>query len=130
MGINKTIQWWDEWTARLDEKHGNYNGHGKSLGIEVRRSAYDWDEYRLAIERWEDLTRPAPDPVRPDVKLGQRLSPRFSEWMMGLPDGWVTDVPGITEEEAHALIGNGVVPQQAQSAVSSIIASLVRRAAA
>jgi hypothetical protein len=33
--------------------------------------------------------------------------------MMGLPAGWVTDVPGITRNEALKALGNGVVPQQA-----------------
>ena len=28
---------------------------------------------------------------------------------MGLPDGWVTDVPGITRNEALKALGNGVV---------------------
>jgi DNA (cytosine-5)-methyltransferase 1 len=37
--------------------------------------------------------------------------------MMGVPDGWVTDVPGITRNEALKALGNGVVPQQAAEAV-------------
>lgn len=37
--------------------------------------------------------------------------------MMGLPDGWITDVPGITRTEALKLCGNGVVPQQCAEAV-------------
>lgn len=32
---------------------------------------------------------------------------------MGLPDGWVTDVPGIHRNAQLKAIGNGVVPQQA-----------------
>ncbi|MFD3573823.1 hypothetical protein [Streptomyces sp. NPDC058644] len=35
---------------------------------------------------------------------------------MGLPDGWVTDVPGLNQKEQLARIGNGVVPQQAYEA--------------
>lgn len=46
-----------------------------------------------------------------------RLSARFSEWMMGLPDGWITDVPGITRNEALKAAGRGVVPQQAAAAL-------------
>ena len=37
--------------------------------------------------------------------------------MMGLPAGWVTDVPGITRNEALKALGNGVVPQQAVAAM-------------
>ena len=33
-----------------------------------------------------------------------RLSPRFVEFLMGLPEGWVTDVPGLnrTEQLRHS----------------------------
>jgi DNA (cytosine-5)-methyltransferase 1 len=44
-------------------------------------------------------------------------SPFFVEWLMGLPDGWVTDVPGITANEWLKMLGNGVVPQQAEAAL-------------
>ena len=36
---------------------------------------------------------------------------------MCLPDGWVTDVPGITRNEALKALGNGVVPVQAAHAL-------------
>lgn len=76
-----------------------------------------WGQYADAIERWEAFTRPAPDPTETGPKGAQRLSPRFTEWMMGLPDGWITDVPGITRNEALKACGNGVVPQQAAAAL-------------
>lgn len=37
MGEGKTVQGWDEWTATMQAKHGNGNGHGKSLAIEAQR---------------------------------------------------------------------------------------------
>src|SRR3546814_12391556 len=37
MGDGKTVEWWDEWTARLKSEHGNGNGHGASLSIETLR---------------------------------------------------------------------------------------------
>lgn len=40
---------------------------------------------------------------------------------MGLPAGWVTDVPGITRSEALTALGNGVVPQQATAAIQQIL---------
>ena len=49
------------------------------------------------------------------VERGE-LSPRFVEWMMGLPEGWVTDIP-ITRNQQLKLLGNGVVPQQARYAL-------------
>jgi len=44
-----------------------------------------------------------------------RLSSRFVEWMMGLPDGWVTGV-GLSRSQELKMLGNGVVPQQAAAA--------------
>lgn len=36
---------------------------------------------------------------------------------MGLPDGHVTDVPGLTRADMLKALGNGVVPQQAAAAL-------------
>lgn len=76
-------------------------------------------EYGPAIQRWENTTgMPAPAPTEPTGKNGaHRLSPKFTSWMMGLPPGWITDVPGITRNEALKACGNGVVPQQAYAAI-------------
>ncbi|MFL0393539.1 DNA cytosine methyltransferase [Streptomyces albus] len=77
-------------------------------------SDVDWGAYGPAIRRWEyTLGRRAPRPVD---DLG-RLSPAFTEWLMGLPAGWVTDTPGITRPAALKSLGNGVVPQQAAAAL-------------
>jgi DNA (cytosine-5)-methyltransferase 1 len=80
-----------------------------------------WGVYSEAIRRWESITRPAPSPTELG-KTGQpRLSARFSEWMMGWPEGWVTDVD--LKREAHLKIcGNGVCPQQAQAALANLLA--------
>jgi hypothetical protein len=37
--------------------------------------------------------------------------------MMGLPDGWVTAVAGLTRNAQLKALGNGVVPQQALAAL-------------
>jgi len=37
--------------------------------------------------------------------------------MMGLPAGWVTDVPGLPRNAQLKALGNGVVPQQAAYAL-------------
>ena len=44
-----------------------------------------------------------------------KLSSRFVEWMMGLPEGWVTGV-GLSRSQELKMLGNGVVPQQAAAA--------------
>jgi len=41
--------------------------------------------------------------------------------MMGWPEGWVTDVPGITRNDALRICGNGVVPQQASAALRVLL---------
>ena len=35
MGEGKTIEWWDNWTQAMKDRHGNGNGHGPSLAIEA-----------------------------------------------------------------------------------------------
>jgi hypothetical protein len=62
------------------------------------------------------MGRQAPVPLMRGPRGGLKLAPKFAEWMMGLPDGWVTDVPGLTREEQIGRIGNGVCPQQAHHA--------------
>jgi DNA (cytosine-5)-methyltransferase 1 len=124
MGEGKTPDVWDEWTAKMQAAHGNGNGHGKSLAIETQRLDQDWGVYADAIARWETLTRPAPPPTQPSKKGTPQLSPRFSEWMQGLPDGWVTDVPGITRNEALKAIGNGVCPQQAAAGLRIMLGTV------
>ena len=122
IGEGKTLEWWDEWTAKMRATHGNGNGHGPSLAIETQRLAAgeQWGKYAAAIHRWEALTRPAPPPTEAGPKGNPRLSPRFSEFLMGLPDGWVTDVPDITRAQALKALGNGVVPQQAAHALHQL----------
>ena len=74
--------------------------------------------YAPAITRWERvLGRPAPAPTEIGPRGGTRLNPGFVEWMMGLPDGWVTGVPGVTRKQQLRMLGNGVVPQQAAEAI-------------
>jgi len=91
---------------------------GTTLTDAAVRQPGRWGQYAEAIARWEPLTRPAPDPTEPTGRNGaHRLSPRFVEWMQGLPAGHVTDVPDVTWSEQLKALGNGVVPQQCAAAV-------------
>jgi hypothetical protein len=45
-----------------------------------------------------------------------KLNVKFVEYMMGLPDGWVTDVD-LPRSQKLKILGNGVVPQQAYRAL-------------
>jgi DNA (cytosine-5)-methyltransferase 1 len=83
-------------------------------------SEIDWGKYAPAIARWEAvLKRPAPAPTveRSDKR---RLNPQFVEWMMGLPDGWVTG-HGLSAAKELKMLGNGVVPQQAHAAITQLL---------
>ena len=64
--------------------------------------------------------REAPLPTETGQRGGDVLSPRFVEWMMGLPAGHVTDTPGLSRSQALKALGNGVVPQQAAHAVNHL----------
>ena len=88
----------------------------------VRNPTIDWGKFEPAIQRWEQvLGRKAPSPTKPDGKDGNhRLSSEFTEWMMGLPAGWITSV-GLTRNEELKACGNGVVPQQAALALRSLL---------
>ena len=82
----------------------------------------DWGRFETAIRMWEiTLGRMAPPPTKPDGKDGaHRLSSRFTEWMMGLPEGWITDA-GLSRNEELKACGNGVVPQQAELALRHLL---------
>lgn len=91
--------------------------HGTTLTDATVRQPLDWGKYAAAIARWEQVTRPAPAPTETGPKGNPRLSCHFDEWLMGLPAGWITDVPDVTHNEALKLCGNGVVPQQGAAAL-------------
>lgn len=77
-----------------------------------------WGDYADAIARWECVTgRDAPDATEAGTRGNRRLSATFVEWMMGLPPGHVTDVPGVTRTAQMKALGNGVVVQQARLAL-------------
>ncbi len=122
---------------RQSEGYGGEEGNFYGLIHNPSR----WGKYAAAIARWESVTRPAPEPtnitdgylkalakrlarqhakpvgMRGSLKPRRQLAARFSEWMMGVPLGWITDTPGITRNEALKAAGNGVVPQQAAEAL-------------
>jgi DNA (cytosine-5)-methyltransferase 1 len=83
----------------------------------------DWAEFEPAIRRQEALSgRQAPIPTEIGPKSGRRLAVRFAEWLMWLPDGWITAVPGLSRKDQLHKIGNGVVPTQAYEAYRSLLA--------
>lgn len=101
----------------------------ESVGLERSRLARDgrcgptdsdlrteWGQYNPAIRRWErTMGTAAPVPVD-----GKSLSPRFVEWLMGYPAGWVTDLD-LTRTQALKALGNAVVPQQGAFAITELL---------
>jgi DNA (cytosine-5)-methyltransferase 1 len=90
-------------------------------GQPLRGNDAAWGCYREAIRRWEAVTgRLAPPPTEHGRRGQTRLSPRFSEWMMGLPSGLVTGL-GLPYSAQQRILGNGVVPQQAVAALRLLV---------
>jgi DNA (cytosine-5)-methyltransferase 1 len=52
----------------------------------------------------------------PNTLVDGKLNAKFVEYMMGLPDGWVTDLD-LSRAQQLKMLGNGVVPQQAYYAL-------------
>lgn len=106
---------------RKTERFGNGGNNFHDIAAQAR-----WREYMPAIRRQEQaFGRAAPAPTTSNPRTGRpQLSARFTEWMMGLPDGWITDTPDVTRAEAIRMCGNGVVPQQAAVALT-FLATLI-----
>ena len=89
-------------------------------------AAVDWREYGPAIRQHERLIgRRAPAPTIVGKRGGPKLSPRFTEWLMGWPEGHVTAVPGLSVNDQLRLCGNGVVTQQAAAAYRYLLSLLL-----
>lgn len=114
--------------AEITERRGTQPEHLETTTERTtepgeRASAIAWGDYTPAIHRWElTLGRPAPTPTITGKRGGQQLSPLFVEWLMGLPEGHVTAVPGLNRNDQLKLLGNGVVPLQCAAALSFLLA--------
>jgi DNA (cytosine-5)-methyltransferase 1 len=107
-----------------NETSGRQEGSQHHSGTTLNDVAFkgEWGKYEPAIRRWEQLTRPAPAPTEPNKNGNPRLAAAFSEWLMGWPDGWVTDPAiGISRNDQLKIVGNGVCPQQAAAALRYLL---------
>lgn len=84
----------------------------------------DWGDKELAIRRWEAIHGPHPFPGALGPKMGVKPAPEFVEWMMGLEPGHVSSADYLTINEKLRLLGNGVVPPQAESAIRQLLTAL------
>jgi len=110
----------DDLPARDESKIDRSKGGYSNVRETVMRP--NFDRFEPAVKRWEEVTgMEAPAPTEPDGKDGaQRLSSKFTEWMMGLPEGWVTGL-GLSRKDELKACGNGVVPQQAELALRLLL---------
>jgi DNA (cytosine-5)-methyltransferase 1 len=104
----------DASVRQLDEVYERQRKHLQLVtDIFEKGEEFNWGEFGPAIRQWELISgREAPLPL--DDK--SRLVPAFAEWMMGLPEGWITDVP-VSRTQQLKMIGNAVCPQQCRLAV-------------
>jgi DNA (cytosine-5)-methyltransferase 1 len=106
-----------------DATKGGPNQRGSSGDLMLPSAVQPgrWGRYATAVARWEAVTgHPAPDPTVPGTRGQPTLNPRLSEWMMGLPPGYL-DVPGVSASAQKAAAGNGVVIQQAAMALRMLL---------
>lgn len=92
----------------------NDTTNGCSCNSDNKRKPHDGKVQELGgrfISRCEMRLRRTPNPL----DLG-KLNAKFVEYMMGLPEGWVTDLE-LSRSQQLKILGNGVVPQQAYRAL-------------
>jgi DNA (cytosine-5)-methyltransferase 1 len=127
--------------GRRGGRPGNGHQSGQSLDAVIRvlfrhgstpaPAGPGWGPYAAAIARHEQSTGlPAPAPAEPGPGGRTRLSAAFAEWLMALPPGWVTAVPGIPRTGQLRLLGNGVAPPQGARAIGLLIQAAVSAAPA
>lgn len=96
---------------------GNYYLPGVAVRLDEHWNSPELGvDYGPAVRRWASIVgRPAPAPTAPDFRGNHRVSPAAYEWLMGWPQGWITDLD-IPRSQLIKLAGNGVVPQQTAAA--------------
>lgn len=117
--------------GRKSAEFGGHRESGAKRSVTLATAVdHRWGDYSQAITRWEHVIgRPAPEPTETGAKGNPRLSPKFCEWLMGLPAGHVTSEDiGLTRNEMLRALGNGVVPTQAAAATRAFISDTSRGA--
>jgi hypothetical protein len=98
------------------------NRTGATLAFVVIRAHHDntWHTYLPAIRYWESVTlSEAPRAVELNRNGNLRITVEFVTWMMGWPEDWFAGIE-LSRANRLMLLGNGVVPQQAQLAIDGL----------
>lgn len=85
---------------------------GRAQGDLVR-----YGSYAEAVARQASVFGEPPDPLTDEGDL----APQFTEWLMGYPVGWVSDLPGFTDEDVRKMMGNAVAPPQGRLALKLLL---------
>ena len=95
--------------ARTQSRRTSTKLRAKGIGFRGwQNEGQAWDKFRFSREM---------DKERVPAPLDQgKLNVKFVEYMMGLPDGWVTNCD-LPRAQMLKILGNGVVPQQAYRAL-------------
>lgn len=115
-----------EKALRRGVEGGSLRSSTGNLREEVHFNA---DLYLPAVYRWEKiLGRKSPRWTIIGDNGKPKLNPMFSEWLMGLPEGWVTSPEiGLSYGRQLMILGNGVVPQQAEAALTSMLENIIEK---
>ena len=115
-----------EKALRRGVEGGSLRASTGNLREEVHFNA---DLYLPAVHRWEEiLGRKSPRWTIIGDNGKPKLNPMFSEWLMGLPNGWVTSPEiGLSYGRQLMILGNGVVPQQAEVALATMLRNIVAK---
>jgi DNA (cytosine-5)-methyltransferase 1 len=109
--------------ATAGRSTGAASAHHTGTTLADVAHAEHFGRYAAAVARWSAVHGLPPTPTELGSRGGVRLAPAFSEWMMGLAPGFVTNVVGRTD--ALKIIGNGVFPLQAYVALTTLRGMLI-----
>lgn len=121
-----------KWVERNQKIYDQTGGcYGPDLATVVQLIKPDdsgkFGAWTPTFERWsKTVGRSCPELLELNNNGRMVISARFTEWLMGLPDGWITDVAGIGRRTALTMCGNGVVPQQAAAALRLMIKKILQ----
>ncbi|MEY9969254.1 DNA (cytosine-5)-methyltransferase 1 [Streptacidiphilus sp. MAP12-16] len=82
----------------------------------------DWGPFKARVRHWEQiLGRPAPAPSTPGPAGTPLVTTRIGEFLTGLPDGYLAQVPDLTRRQAVRLALAGGCVHQAAAALHYLL---------
>src|SRR5690625_4834247 len=115
----------DQGFTRIPVDRGTAEHAKRIVAVNGVCEEVSWGVYESAIRRWERIHGKAPSPTHLSSAGKHVLNPAFTEWVMGLEQGWVTGVPDVSRANQIKMCGNGVVPQQAYEALRRMTSAML-----